>query len=175
MLQRRMVLFGALATAACGVARAAADYQVLAWSTLVPPGWDGRQLLAGLALDGMSDGDPEAREAMKKLRKLWDAAPVNPALHQQRVRLSGFLVPLEFGKDVIREFLLVPYFGACIHEPAPPANQVVHVLPLRPVTAAERGTSAVTVSGTLTVVRAESDMAVSAYRLQADSVVPYKP
>ena len=174
---RRRFLLGAAAAAALWwpEARAAANYETLAWGALMPPGWDARKLLEGMSLERLSDGDPEAREALKELRKLWDAAPVNPALHLRRVRLSGYLVPLEFGTNVIREFLLVPYFGACIHEPAPPSNQVVHVLPARPITAAERGTSAVTASGTLTVTRSTSEMAVSGYRLLADSVLPYRP
>ncbi len=44
------------------------------------------------------------------------------------MRLPGFVVPLETDATEIAEFLLVPYFGACIHVPPPPANQTVHVL-----------------------------------------------
>lgn len=175
---RRRVLLRLAAVAAAAPwrpSRAAAEYEPLSWPALMPPGWDGRQLVAHLGLEEMSDGDPEAHEALHKLRAIWDAAPANPALHRRRVRLSGYLLPLDGGKDVLREFLLVPHFGACIHEPAPPSNQVVHVVPPRPLTAAERGTSAVTVSGTLTVDRRTSSMGVSGYHLQADSVLPYKP
>ncbi|MCC5887541.1 MAG: DUF3299 domain-containing protein [Gammaproteobacteria bacterium] len=44
------------------------------------------------------------------------------------VRLAGYLVPLHMdAQQRIDEFLLVPYFGACIHVPPPPPNQVVHV------------------------------------------------
>jgi hypothetical protein len=34
---------------------------------------------------------------------------------------------LEFSREKITEFLLVPYVGACIHVPPPPPNQIVHV------------------------------------------------
>ena len=37
-------------------------------------------------------------------------------------------MPLDGEREKTREFLLVPYFGACIHAPAPPANQVIHVV-----------------------------------------------
>jgi len=51
----------------------------------------------------------------------------NAALNGKNIRMPGYLLPLEFeGKKVI-EFLLVPWVGACIHTPPPPANQVVHV------------------------------------------------
>lgn len=41
------------------------------------------------------------------------------------VKVPGFMVPLEDGADGVTEFLLVPYFGACIHVPPPPPNQIV--------------------------------------------------
>ena len=43
------------------------------------------------------------------------------------VLLPGYVVPLEFSDSRIIEFLLVPWVGACIHKPPPPANQIVHV------------------------------------------------
>jgi len=52
---------------------------------------------------------------------------VNQTLNGQQVRLAGYVLPLEMGGQKITEFLLVPYVGACIHEPVPPANQIVRV------------------------------------------------
>lgn len=43
------------------------------------------------------------------------------------IRIPGYAVPLEFDGEKVIEFLLVPYFGACIHVPPPPANQIIHV------------------------------------------------
>ena len=43
------------------------------------------------------------------------------------VRMPGYALPLEFEGEAVREFLLVPYVGACIHTPPPPANQMVFV------------------------------------------------
>lgn len=45
----------------------------------------------------------------------------------RRVTLPGYALPLEVSPDGVREFLLVPYVGACIHVPPPPANQMVYV------------------------------------------------
>src|SRR4051812_32293337 len=36
-----------------------------------------------------------------------------------RVRIPGFIVPLEDNSKKVGEFLLVPYAQACIHVPAP--------------------------------------------------------
>ncbi|MBX7058826.1 MAG: DUF3299 domain-containing protein [Leptospirales bacterium] len=49
------------------------------------------------------------------------------ALNNRPVRIAGFMVPLEDEEAQVSEFLLVPYPQACIHVPAPPSNQIVHV------------------------------------------------
>ena len=51
------------------------------------------------------------------------------------VKIPGFAVPLEGddGFEYVKEFLLVPTFGACIHVPPPPPNQVIHVILDKPV------------------------------------------
>lgn len=54
-------------------------------------------------------------------------ANINQDIVLQDVKLAGFVVPLEWDDYAVTEFLLVPYFGACIHMPPPPANQMVHV------------------------------------------------
>lgn len=43
------------------------------------------------------------------------------------IAIAGFITPLAFEGEKITEFLLVPYFGACVHVPPPPANQIVLV------------------------------------------------
>jgi len=44
-----------------------------------------------------------------------------------RVRMPGFMVPLEDNQSRVTEFLLVPSPQACIHVPPPPANQMILV------------------------------------------------
>lgn len=55
------------------------------------------------------------------------AESVNDKLNGQQVRMPGYVLPLESDGRKVTEFLLVPYVGACIHEPTPPPNQIVHV------------------------------------------------
>jgi hypothetical protein len=55
-------------------------------------------------------------------------APANlEALDGKRVVIAAFIVPLEDDMQRADEFLLVPYFGACVHTPPPPPNQMVYV------------------------------------------------
>ncbi len=50
---------------------------------------------------------------------------VNTQLDGRKIRLAGYLLPLEAPGGRIREFLFVPYVGACIHVPPPPPNQII--------------------------------------------------
>ncbi|HEV8313022.1 MAG TPA: DUF3299 domain-containing protein, partial [Burkholderiaceae bacterium] len=70
------------------------------------------------------------------------------------------------------EFLLVPYFGACIHSPPPPANQIVHVFAASGSGA--RMMEAVWVSGVIRAFRADSAMGTSGYRMEAQRVEAYR-
>ena len=49
------------------------------------------------------------------------------AAQKQKVKMPGFMIPLEDYAEMTSEFLLVPVPMACIHVPAPPPNQIVHV------------------------------------------------
>ena len=142
------------------------------WELLVPAGWDPFKDFKTLDLASLNDGDPRANELMARMRKAWDSAPVNPALVGQVVRIPGYVVPLEEGKAGMTEFLLVPYFGACVHSPPPPSNQIIHVLPRSPAKDL-RSMDTVWVTGALTTLQTDSYMGTASWRLTASSVTPY--
>lgn len=52
---------------------------------------------------------------------------VRQELNGSQVKIPGFVIPLEGTADLVTEFLLVPFLGACIHVPPPPANQIIYV------------------------------------------------
>lgn len=150
----------------------AGAFRTISWDALVPPGWDPMKDFKGVDMSALSDADPRAQQMMNKVREIWDNAPHNPALAGQAVRIPGFVVPLEETKDGLKEFLLVPYFGACIHTPPPPANQIVHVLARTPVKGV-RSMDAVWISGKVDVQRTDTAMGTSGYRIEAVAVEPY--
>jgi len=101
-------------------------------------------------------------------------------LDGETIRMPGYVLPLAFDGTNVKEFLLVPYVGACIHTPPPPANQIVHVKSEEGF-ASEGLFQAVWVSGrmsavptkqSLYMVDGSSDISVG-YGLQASSVEPY--
>jgi hypothetical protein len=77
---------------------------------------------AGLNVDQLLSKYQTWRTAVAKRNKI-----VNSELSGQSITLAGYLLPLEFSDKGVTDFLLVPYVGACIHVPPPPANQIVFV------------------------------------------------
>lgn len=152
----------------------AGAFRKIAWDDLTPKDWDPLKEFKGLNMSALSDSDPRANAMLKRLSEVWDNAPTNAAMEGAAVRIPGYLVPLEESKAGMTEFLLVPYFGACIHSPPPPSNQIIHVLPKAPAKGL-RSMDAVWISGTLRTVRADTSMGVSSYRMDALLVEPYSP
>jgi hypothetical protein len=144
----------------------------ISWDDLIPEDWDPASQLPFKDVDHISDDDPRSIQLMNALRELWDKAPTRPELAGLRIRIPGYVVPLDMLGGQIREFLLVPYFGACIHSPPPPANQILQV---RLRSRRDLQTmDAIWVNGRLGIARVETSMGVSGYVLEADSVEPYR-
>jgi hypothetical protein len=146
----------------------------LDWDSLIPANWRPENLLNDYNVEDLSDEDPKAQELMDKLKALWAQAPVVPELDGKRVRIPGFVVPLDVDASRIGEFLLVPYYGACIHVPPPPLNQTIYVkLPPDQRFEGEMFDT-VWVTGTLKVTPTSSELADAGYRIDASSIAPYE-
>lgn len=149
------------------------EYATTQWEQLVAPGWDPAKEFRGLDLGMLGDSDPRAMEMLERLRAEWKRAPVNPKLEGARIRIPGFVVPLERAGDKVTEFLLVPYFGACIHTPPPPANQIIHARARTPLGGLQ-AMNAIWASGVITVDASDTIMGHAGYRMQVHSTEPYK-
>jgi uncharacterized protein len=172
MTHRRLLIAAALAApllAAAGRAAATESPKETTWEELMPKDWDPMKEFRAGDVGLVQEGSVKERNMMRQMRELWDSAPTNPKMDGARVRLPGYVVPLEEVKGELKEFLLVPYFGACIHSPPPPANQIVHVTSSTPLKG-WRTMDAVWVNGTLKSSRADTAMGASGY-LIADPVV----
>ena len=150
------------------------DVREIEWDALIPEDWRPDVLWEQYDADELTDDDPRAQQLLEKLMALWKEAPVVPALEGQRVKLPGFVVPLEMDTKSIDQFLLVPYFGACIHVPPPPANQTVHVVTGKGEAFEGRLFDAVWVTGTMHVESLSTDLAEAGYRLEGANVAPYE-
>ena len=132
MIKRAALIAAAIAAAPSISAQNRGNYRTLQWDDLMPDGWNPKAALGNLDASRIPEGSAQELELQRKMRKIWDHAPVRAELDGQRIRLPGYVVPLEYSTGAIRDFLLVPYFGACIHSPPPPANQIVLVTLQKP-------------------------------------------
>ncbi|MEI8384682.1 MAG: DUF3299 domain-containing protein [Nitrosomonadaceae bacterium] len=151
----------------------ATSYKEVTWDALMPKNWDPMAPLKGLKLDHLKDGDPRAIEALEKIREAWNDAPIEPTLNGARIRIPGFVIPLERVGDKVKEFLLVPYFGACIHTPPPPSNQIIHVTVSKPISGM-RTMDTMWVNGVMHAGKVDTEMGQAGYQLKAETVAPYK-
>jgi uncharacterized protein len=90
------------------------------------------------------------------------------------VRVPGFMVPLEDTETRVTEFILVPYFGACIHVPPPPPNQMAHVLMSRNQAVDVNLWDPIWIVGTLKIENVESPYGVVGYQVTGERILPYE-
>lgn len=113
------------------------------------------RLLAGL--------DYETGKASDTLKKL----------DGQQVRVPGFIVPLDDADQEGAEFLLVPYYGACVHTPPPPPNQMAFVRMAGGKSVKLGLFDAVWLEGTLRITNYDSPYGQVGYQIEATSMKPY--
>ena len=124
MLNRRMTLMllsGALAAPKTALAATPTE---ITWDDLIPPGVPYSEII----------GEGEMDEASDLWNPIYDANGVklNEDLNGTYIKIPGYIIPFEITAEGVTDFMLVPYVGACIHTPPPPANQLVMVNAAKP-------------------------------------------
>jgi hypothetical protein len=94
-------------------------------------------------------------------------------LDGQKVRVPGFIVPLDDADQEGAEFLLVPYYGACVHTPPPPPNQMAFVKMVGGKSVKLGLFDAVWLEGTLRITNYDSPYGQVGYQIDALSMKPY--
>ena len=153
------------------------------WEALIPPGWNPAEPFerySDVEIARMSAEEINLLETESQM--IFDAAPSVQALNGEEVRMPGYLLPLEFEGNEVSEFFLVPYLGACIHVPPPPANQIVYGRYDKGYEVDDLYTP-VWISGTLQVDRSSNQLGetgfqtkldvTSGYTMQVKSIEPY--
>jgi len=101
-------------------------------------------------------------------------APVVKSLDGQQIKLPGYIVPLEVSDEGrTTEFLLVPYYGACIHVPPPPSNQIVHIFSEMGVRV-EDLYQPYWIEGKMQVRASSSELADAGYQMEAEKIYAYE-
>lgn len=175
LLQALVLLMGLMLNAVA----AEQNVQVLEWTDLMPDGYNPDKLLKEYQekynIDELEDSDPTLIKLMSALEDMLTESPLNTALNGRLIKLPGYVVPVETDGQKSSEFLLVPYFGACIHVPPPPPNQTVYVK-----TRDEKGATirklydVVWVTGVINTESQKTDLAETGYTIDAVKVEPYQ-
>ena len=98
---------------------------------------------------------------------------IKSEMNGQSIRIPGYIVPLEFNDDmVVTEFFLVPFFGACIHVPPPPPNQIIYVRYPKGLKL-DALQDPFWISGVLQTSLIENDMATAAYAMDMQNYEVY--
>ncbi len=147
----------------------------LKWAQLMPEDFHPEKLFDGMDIAMLDDSNPKVQKLMERYMAEIKRAPTNPKLAGRLVKIPGYVAPLEMDGEVASEFLLVPYFGACIHVPPPPANQVVHVRAVGKGTKAARSWyDTVWVIGRMRIEHFEGETGTAAYAIDAQRIEPYE-
>ncbi len=152
----------------------AAEPRELDWPALIPEGAPviPPQLTPLHDLSQISNA--LSAEAAPAARQQAPNAPVVKALDGQPVEIPGYIVPLEVSDEGrTTEFLLVPYYGACIHVPPPPSNQIVHIFSEMGVRV-EDLYQPYWIEGTMQVKASSSELADAGYQMEAEKIYAYE-
>lgn len=147
-----------------------AEVRALEWRDLSPdlsPEAEQAAVELNLRIDQMSDSDIE--NAMTLIES--EGNVLVSELDDSEVSLEGYLVPLDFTAEKAEEFVLVPYFGACIHVPPPPPNQIVYVKYREGLALSDaKMYSPFRVKGRIKAAHAKTDLANVGYQLTASDI-----
>jgi hypothetical protein len=108
---------------------------------------------------------------MKEMQS--DGGYINMKLNNKEIKIAGYISPIAFDGDKVTEFLFVPYRGACIHVPPPPANQIIYVKSATGLKADEIY-SPQWITGILLANPVSTIVAEVGYSIQDASVAPYR-
>lgn len=132
------------------------------------------------AMPSLKEAGVDIQKVMEKRNEMRTA--IVRELDGKKVRLPGYLLPLEVMGANVTEFLLVPWIGACIHTPPPPPNQILYVKIIKGGYRPKGLYDPVWVTGKMTVqsqtrdlflVDGSADIDIG-YSIAAEQVQPYK-
>lgn len=147
------------------MAALAATPREITWDDLLPPGLPYSEIIGEGELDEENDVWNPIYDA--------NATKLNEALDGAYVKLPGYIIPFDVSAEGVTSFMLVPYVGACIHTPPPPANQLVFVNAARPWPG-EQLWDPVWVSGTMSTQLQSTSLGQTGYSISAEKMEVYE-
>jgi len=164
VLSRRHLIATGLASSVFPQAAFAKTAKEITWDDLLKPGVPYSEIIGEGDLDEIND----------TWRPIFDenATALNPLLDGAYIKMPGFIIPIDMTTAGVTSFVLVPYVGACIHTPPPPANQLVFVTSETPWKFTDLW-EAVWVTGEMRHEVQTTEVAETGYELTADAMEVY--
>jgi hypothetical protein len=142
----------------------AATPREIMWDDLIPPGLPYSEII----------GEGELNEANDSWTPIYDANAIklNENLNGAYIKMPGFIIPFDTSAEGVTNFMLVPYVGACLHTPPPPANQLVMVDAAQPWPG-DQLWDPVWVTGTMSTQLQSTSLGQTGYSIVADEMEVY--
>jgi hypothetical protein len=142
----------------------AAEAREITWDDLLPPGLPYSEII----------GEGEIDESTDTWNPIYDANAIklNEDLDGAYIKMPGFIIPFDISADGVTNFMLVPYVGACLHTPPPPANQLVMVSAAEPWPD-DALWDPVWVTGTMRTQLQSTKLGQTGYSISADDMEVY--
>lgn len=166
-------------------AQSQAEPLVLTWQDLEPAADTGvpmtlpknSKILGTPATQDFRVTEAELKEMLGEIEFMKDMQPQDSRLvgklDGKRVRIPGYATPVGFNGEDVTQFLLVPYLGACIHVPPPPANQIVFVKNAKGLTVSQVW-EPIWLTGVLRTKSVSTVLADVGYTIEEGTVEPYE-
>jgi hypothetical protein len=149
------------------------NYETTDWKRLIPVLWDEGSTKQQLILKyGKPDGKIDYENFAKDYRKALDEAPAKDSMKGKKIKIAGYVVPLDFKERNLTEFLLIPNSGGCMHTPPPPANQVIYVKYDKGI-GIEYTDRIIWIYGQIEVKKNDNNMAIAGYEMTIDKMEEY--
>lgn len=161
------------------------EYISIEWTQLMPA--DDLQALLnppefiGNIQDGTAQDSVDAlselgedNETAARFQAALKSSRVVDAFNNINIRLPGFVVPIESNEEQrVTSFFIVPYFGACLHMPPPPPNQIIYVETKEGIEL-DVLYDPLLFEGTIVIEQTQNAVANSAYTMRLNSAEPYE-
>jgi hypothetical protein len=171
-----LLMLAIISTFATAANKKSYDYIPVSWNQLIPADYNvealENEIVADYDIETLEHGSEEYNELVDRLTALQDNAPMTMEYDGVPVKIPGFIVPLDFDTDEVTNFLLVPYYGACIHTPPPPPNQIIYVT-LEEGFKIENPYDPIFVNGLMMVDTQESEFGTAGYTVYGHKIEPY--
>jgi hypothetical protein len=165
ILSRRTLLVAAASFAAVPYRARANTPRVLEWKDLIPPGVPYSQIIGEGKMDAINDTWLPVFDK--------NATKLNKDLNGAYIKMPGYMLPFDVTSKGVTSFILVPFAGACLHTPPPPANQLVFVDTKEPWVT-ESMWDPVWVTGQMRHEVQSTTLAEVGYAMQADTIELYE-